>query len=80
MSKKNQEHHNERAGYKLSKTDKIITKGDKALINIFIDADIHGSRIPPKDLVDMEFGSQEDSKNNNGKNRGKKVRKMKKSN
>ena len=79
MSKKNQEHHNERAGYKLSKTDKIITKGDKALINIFIDADIHGSRIPPKDLVDMEFGSQEDSKNN-GKNRSKKVRKMKKSN
>lgn len=79
MSKKNQEHHNERAGYKLSKTDKIITKGDKALINIFINADIHGSRIPPKDLVDMEFGSQEDSKNN-GKNRGKKVRKMKKSN
>ena len=79
MTKKNQEHHNERAGYKLSKTDKIITKGDKALINIFIDADIHGSRIPPKDLVDMEFGSQEDSKNN-GKNRGKKVRKMKKSN
>ena len=79
MSKKNQEHHNERAGYKLSKTDKIITKGDKALINIFINADIHGSRIPPKDLVDIEFGSQEDSKNN-GKNRGKKVRKMKKSN